>query len=99
MKYLYLHTKSIRSKNAGPFWITVDLFFKNKKSFTHVCKNLSNEKVANILKINKVKLKRFDIENLNVIKFSFPRKNIQGSRLDTDMHGASFSILFEQILI
>ena len=59
----------------------------------------SNEKVANILKINKVKLKRFDIENLNVIKFSFPRKNIQGSRLDTDMHGASFSILFEQILI
>ena len=99
MKTLLQLTKNIRSKNAGPFWVTVDLFFKNKKSFIYAIKNLSNEEVCNILKIKTNKLKRFDIENLKVIKLSFPRKNIQGSRLDRDMHGASFAILFEQLSI
>ena len=99
MKTLSKITKNIRSKNAGPFWVTVDLFFKDKNSFFYACENISNEKVSNILKIKKIQLKRFEIENLKVIKFSFPRKNVQGSRLDTDMHGASFAILFEQLLI
>ena len=99
MKTLSKITKNIRSKNAGPFWVTVDLFFKNKDSFFYACKNISNEEVSNILKIKRNHLKRFDIENLKVIKFSFPRNNIQGSRLDRDMHGASFAILFENLLV
>ena len=99
MKALSKITKNIRSKNAGPFWITVDLFFKDKNSFSYACKNLSNAEISNILKINKNKLKRFDIKKLNVIKFSFPRKNIQGSRLDRDIHGASIAILFEQLYL
>ena len=92
-------TKNIRSKNAGPFWVTVDLFFKDKDSFFYACKNISNEEVSNILKIKRNHLKRFDIENLKVIKFSFPRKNIQGSSLDRDMHGASFAIVFEKLSV
>ena len=97
MKTLSKITKNIRSKNAGPFWVTVDLFFKDKDSFFYACKNMSNEEVSNILKIKRNHLKRFDIENLKVIKFSFPRNNIQGSRLDRDMHGASFAILLEKL--
>ena len=99
MKTLSKITKNIRSKNAGPFWVTVDLFFKDKDSFFYACKNISNEEVSNILKIKRNHLKRFDIENLKVIKFSFPRKNIQGSRLDSDMHGASYAILFEKLSV
>ena len=99
MKTLSKITKHIRSKNAGPFWVTIDLFFKDKNSFFFACENISNEKVSNILKIKKNQLKRFEIENLKVIKFSFPRKNIQGSRLDRDIHGASFAILFKQLLL
>ena len=99
MKTLSKITKNIRSKNAGPFWVTVDLFFKDKDSFFYACKNISNEEVSNILKIKRNHLKRFDIENLKVIKFSFPRKIIQGSRLDRDMHGASFAILFEKLSV
>ena len=99
MKTLSKITKHIRSKNAGPFWVTVDLFFKDKDSFFYACKNMSNEEVSNILKIKRNHLKRFDIENLKVIKFSFPRKNIQGSKLDRDRHGASFAILFENLSV
>ena len=97
MQYLCEISKYIRSKNAGPFWITVDIFFKDKNSFLYACKKISNQEILNILKVKKNKLKRFDIESLNVIKFSFPRKYIQGSRLDRDMHGASFSVLFENL--
>ena len=97
MKTLSKITKNIRSKNAGPFWVTVDLFFKDKESFFYATKKISNEEISNILKINKNKLKRFDIENLHVIKFSFPRKNVQGSRLDRDIHGASFATLFSKL--
>ena len=97
MKTMSKITKNIRSKNAGPFWVTVDLFFRDKNSFFYACENISNEKVSNILKIKKNQLKRFEIENLKVIKFSFPRKNIQGSRLDRDIHGASFSVLFKNL--
>ena len=55
MKTLSKITKNIRSKNAGPFWVTVDLFFKDKNSFFYACKNISNEKISNILKIKKKK--------------------------------------------
>ena len=33
MKTLSKITKNIRSKNAGPFWVTVDLFFKDRIVF------------------------------------------------------------------
>ena len=53
MKTLSKITKNIRSKNAGPFWVTVDLFFKDKDSFFYACKNISNEEISNILKIKR----------------------------------------------
>ncbi|CAN0196824.1 unnamed protein product, partial [Chrysoparadoxa australica] len=36
-------------------------------------------------------IKRFDIPDLNVVKFSLPRPEIQGTIFDRDMHGASFA--------
>ena len=43
--------------------------------------------------ISEKDLKRFEIDSLNVIKFSFPRKIIQGDILDRDMHGAQLAVL------
>ena len=47
--------------------------------------------------IDSKKLKRFEIENLNVIKFSFPRNIIQGNIYDRDMHGAQMGILLSEM--
>ena len=41
-------------------------------------------------------LKRFDIEDLRVIKFSVPRPVVQGSAADRDMHGAQYAALLEE---
>ena len=89
--------KKIRSKNAGPFWITVDIFCGDKKVYKDVRNKLKNSKVSSLFMIREQDLNRFDIDNLNVIKFSFPRKIIQGDILDRDMHGAQLSVLLSEM--
>ena len=89
--------KKIRSKNAGPFWITVDIFCGNKRVYKDVCNKLSNSKIVSLLMISEQDLKRFEIDNLNVIKFSFPRKIIQGGIFDRDMHGAQLAVLLSEM--
>ena len=43
MKDLIDYTKILRSKNAGPLFITFDLIFKTKKDMKYVYKNLKKE--------------------------------------------------------
>ena len=89
--------KKIRSKNAGPFWITIDVFCGDKKIYMDGCKKLKNSKISSLLMISEQDLKRYEIENLNVIKFSFPRKIIQGDIFDRDMHGAQLGVLLSEM--
>jgi hypothetical protein len=89
--------KKIRSKNAGPFWITIDIFCGSREVYLDVIKNLRNSKIVELFKISEQTIKRFEIENLNVVKFSFPRKIIQGHINDRDMHGAQFAVLLSEI--
>ncbi len=81
----------IRSKNAGPFWVSIDVFCKDEAAFQTLCAKLKTEAVAQALSVQAQNIKRFEIEHLSVIKFSFPRSIPQGSRLDRDMHGAQFA--------
>ena len=89
--------KKIRSKNAGPFWITIDIFCGSKVNFDEVRVKLDNVRIANLFQINRQTLKRFEIESLKVIKFSFPRQIIQGDILDRDMHGAQLAVLLSEM--
>ena len=99
MDYLSELTFKIRSKNAGPFWVTIDLFCGNDTNYKRVRDGLTLPAIAQTLLIPENLVKRFEIESLRVIKISFQRKNFQGSRLDRDMHGAQFAFLFEQLKI
>ena len=89
--------KKIRSKNAGPFWITVDIFCGDKKVYKDVRNKLKNSKVSSLFMISEQDLNRFEIDNLNVIKFSFPRQTIQGDIFDRDMHGAQLAVLLSEM--
>jgi hypothetical protein len=89
----------IRSKNAGPFWLTIDLFCGDADVFERVKSELSTGQVADALDANHQEMKRFDIADLNVIKFSVPRPHIQGAVDDRDMHGASWAALIADLSI
>lgn len=92
-------TKKIRSKNAGPFWLTIDIFFDDESTYQALKQYLITDTVAALFAMKATDIKRFDIDNLLVIKFSLPRPHIQGTAQDTDMHGASFAALLEELVI
>ncbi len=87
----------IRSKNAGPFWLTIDIFCGSANVFDHVSAAIRSEKVAELFQMQQDQLKRFDISDLHVVKFSLPRPQVQGVQADRDMHGASFANLLAEL--
>lgn len=81
--------RHVRSKNAGPFWITVDLFFKGKAQFLawENARELQCDSIASLFDVDITTVRRFAVPELDVLKISFPRKIPQGGVFERDMHG------------
>lgn len=89
----------VRSKNAGPFWLTVDIFCGTSAAFHQIRESLSTDRVARAFQTDVGQIKRFDIASLHVIKFSLPRPVIQGDITDRDMHGAGWAPLIAELVL
>jgi hypothetical protein len=87
----------VRSKNAGPFWVTIDIFCGDAETFARIAAALDSGRVAQLYGTPLQLLKRFDIADLHVVKFSLPRPVVQGNRDDRDMHGAQWAALLEEL--
>ncbi len=91
--------EKVRSKNAGPFWVTIDIFCGSDTVFGQVVKAVSTDRVAALFQCPAESIKRFEIADLNVLKFSLPRPVVQGSRQDCDMHGAAWAALISELSV
>ena len=91
--------QKVRSKNAGPFWLTIDIFCGDTATFDRVVTGLSTARVAQAFAVSPETLKRFDIADLHVVKFSLPRPTIQGDIRDRDMHGAGWAPLVAEMAL
>jgi hypothetical protein len=80
--------RSIRSKNAGPFWVTVDMFFKDATTYKryHESSTLSVAALASAFGVDAALVKRFPIDDLCALKVSYPRSTPQGGIVERDMH-------------
>ena len=78
----------VRSKNAGPFWVTVDLFFDSADAYAqyHGDPAISAENIAAIYGVDAINVKRFDVKSLSMVKISYPRTTPQGGVHERDMH-------------
>ena len=78
----------VRSKNAGPFWVTLEIFCDNDESYRRIknSPNIAPEKVAALYGANAGMMKSFYIDNLRIIKFSYPRPKPSGHKYENDMH-------------
>jgi hypothetical protein len=93
--------KVIRSKNAGPFFVTLDMLFDNEETFERVRR--SDE----ITPAKMAALYGQPIENVQVhahrearaIKVTFVRATSAGSIFDTDLYGAQQHVLLFPIEI
>lgn len=79
----------VRSKNAGPFWVTMELFMRDADGYRVVADEsfLDERVVAELYGVaDPSTIQFFRIPALNVVKISFPRPVSQGSLRDRDMH-------------
>lgn len=81
--------KYIRSKNAGPFWLTIDAFCNNVEDTERVAAAFENNraKIAADFQVKSEDLQIYCLKNIFVAKISLPRVPIEGSRNERDMHG------------
>lgn len=78
----------VRSKNAGPFWVTLEIFCDNDDSYNTIrnSPNITKERVAELYGVEAEKTRMFYVDNIRVIKFSFPRTLPSGHKYENDMH-------------
>lgn len=78
----------VRSKNAGPFWLTIDIFFDDADSYERAKTSpaLTAGAVGRIYGAEEAETKLFEIDALRTIKISLPRRPVQGHRHERDMH-------------
>lgn len=79
-----------RSKNAGPFQLTVDLMFEREDDYLRVLQadNFNPEAIAALYRVppEAVLIKPF--ARILTIKVVLPRTASSGSRQDTDVYGS-----------
>jgi hypothetical protein len=88
----------VRSKNAGPFCVTIDLFFDGPETYARHADDpaISAEAVAALYAVDVAQVRRFKVDTLNVVKISVPRSQPQGGVLERDMHsGQQFVPMLE----
>lgn len=79
----------IRSKNAGPFMLTIDVMFSDRETYDRVRQSpcLSVDRVAARYGIAPEGVRRFESAPALAIKLSFPRPWVSGSTHDRDVYG------------
>jgi Domain of unknown function (DUF4387) len=78
----------VRSKNAGPFWITMDVFFSSEPDYTFVTTSgvLSPQAIGRLYQVDPATVKCFELPGILAVKISFPRPVPAGSFEDRDLH-------------
>jgi hypothetical protein len=84
----------VRSKNAGPFWVTMELFMRDATGYATVADPayLDAAVVARLYDVAAETIQIFRIPELNVVKISFPRPVVQGSLRDRDIHAGQHHV-------
>jgi hypothetical protein len=87
----------IRSKNAGPFWITLDAFMRDDAGYAVAEEIITADLIANLYAVPAADVLIFRIPELKIIKASFPRLTSQGSLHDRDIHAGQHHVPLARI--
>ena len=94
--------KVIRSKNAGPFEITLDVIFGSREDYEAVKRAnvITRELIAKLYHVAPQEILTFVyFDAANAIKITLPRPRPQGSVGETDMHAAQQHVPLMDIMV
>lgn len=91
----------VRAKNAGPFWLTLDVFLPTDDAYARVCASdvVDRDAIAGLYRTSPDEVRIFPMPALRAIKISFPRPVTQGSFTDRDMHSGQQHVLLAAIAV
>ena len=81
----------IRSKNAGPYELVLDILFKSKEDYLRIknSQQLSAEVIARLYQVTPDFIHRFIwFDPANAVKIIMPRDIVSGNVGDNDVYGA-----------
>ncbi len=80
--------EEVRSKNAGPFWTTLDIFLQTDEDYRFLIASnvLTPECIGRLYQVKPAGVQIFYLPGLRAIKISFPRAVTAGSFYDRDQH-------------
>jgi Domain of unknown function (DUF4387) len=84
----------VRAKNAGPFWVTMELFMRDAAGYALAADPaiLNEDVVAGLYGVRAEDVQMFRLPALNAVKISFPRPIPQGSLRDRDIHAGQHHV-------
>ena len=79
----------VRSKNAGPFQLTIDVIFEDEQHYRRVrdSRRINAEMIAAMYNVDPAVVRVFDYDAGRAIKVTFPRPVISGTPGDPDVTG------------
>jgi Domain of unknown function (DUF4387) len=79
----------IRSKNAGAFWLTIDIMFADDETYRRVrdAGVVTVERMSDVFRAPAPQTLVVASDSARAIKVSFPRRRASGSPYDTDVYG------------
>lgn len=79
----------LRSKNAGPLTVTLDIMCADDATFHRICQSgaLSAAAIARRYKVSDNTVRIIPFELVRTIKVSLPRRVVSGDIADTDIYG------------
>jgi hypothetical protein len=79
----------VRSKNAGPFWLTIDIMFDDAEKYRRVRDSdiVNRDAVAAMFRRDPGDIIVVNHDAALAIKVSFPRPQSSGSKYDSDVYG------------
>lgn len=91
----------VRSKNAGPFWLTLDIFLPTDEAFERVCASpvVDPAVVARLYGSAPELVRVFPMPALRAVKISLPRPTTQGDFADRDMHSGQQHVLLAALTV
>ena len=84
-------TNIIRSKNSGPYELTIDIMFKSIEDFENVCnkKVINEDLICKLYKINKEDIINIiEFKPASAIKITIKRPIASGDLGESDVYGA-----------
>jgi hypothetical protein len=88
----------VRSKDAGPFMLTLDFFFVDPAARAVLTPFLTAERIGHLYGVDPASVEVYELADINAMKISFPRRVVSGDLGDTDITGGQqYALVVEMI--